>query len=170
MHIEIQFTSDAAAERYGRESNYGSNDAAGFDLRAMIDAPITILPSEQVMIGTGIKINMAAMPAGQFNRYAAIAMPRSGKGSKEGLVIANTVGLIDQDYLGEIMLCCWARPTCGHINVANSRMGGTPIHIEPFDRIAQLVIVPVMRPMFKVVDSFSESTQRGEGGFGSTGK
>jgi dUTP pyrophosphatase len=139
----------------------------------MIDAPVTILPGEQKLIGTGIQLNMSralVSDAEKHIRVAAIAIPRSGRGSKEGLCLANTVGLIDQDYTGEIMLCCWARPTNSHINITTARVGGAPIHIEPYERIAQLMIVPVFRPRMLIVDEFSDQTARGAGGFGSTGK
>lgn len=169
MKLEIQFTSTEAADRYTSGKLYGSEDAAGMDLRAAIDTAITILPGEQVMIPTGIKLNIASMCPLHPCRFAAIAMPRSGRGSKEGLVLGNTIGLIDQDYQGEIMLCAWARPTNGHVNGANNRIGGTPIHIEPWERIAQLVIVPVMRPEILAVHAFASATERGAGGFGSTG-
>lgn len=168
MNIEMQFTSVSALRAYGQSDLYGSADAAAFDLRAMIEAPVSILPGEQVMIGTGIKLNIGGGAYGNL-KYAGIALPRSGRGSKEGLCIANTAGLIDQDYLGEIMLCCWARPTSGHINLPNARIGGSPIHIEPGERIAQLMIIPVIRPVFSVVDEFSTKTLRGDGGFGSSG-
>jgi dUTP pyrophosphatase len=172
MKLQIQFTSKAARVHYSRESAYGSAFAAGMDLRAAIDAPMTILPSEQAFIPTGVKINLMGLTTKESDgavRFAAIAMPRSGRGSRDGLVLGNTVGLIDQDYHGEIVLCCWARPTDGHINGGNFRVGGTPVRIEPWERIAQLVIVPVLRPEFEVVDGFSTATERGSGGFGSTG-
>jgi dUTP pyrophosphatase len=169
MKLEIQFTSSAAADAYTGGKLYGSDFAAGLDLRAAISEPMSILPSEQAMIPTGIKINMMELGSNTIVRHAAMAMPRSGRGSKEGLVLGNTIGLIDQDYHGEIMLCAWARPTSGHINGANNRVGGTPIHIEPWERIAQLVIVPVIRPEIVAVHEFSVVTDRGAGGFGSTG-
>lgn len=168
--IEIIYTSEAAAKYYGEEGpQYSTDGAAAIDLRAMIDTAITILPSEQVMIPTGIKLNMTTEDCGPDLRIAAIALPRSGRGSKEGLILGNTVGLIDEDYQGEIMICAWARPTNGHINSQNHRIGGQPIHIEPGERFAQLMFVPVIRPQFKVVSAFSAKTERGDGGFGSTG-
>jgi dUTP pyrophosphatase len=168
--IEIIYTTEAAARAYGEEApQYGSAGAAAFDLRAMIDAPMTILPAEQKFIPTGIRLNMAEQERAAFN-LAAIALPRSGRGSKEGLVLGNTAGLIDEDFQGEIMLCAWARPTDGHINAQNYRIGGRPIHIEPGERVAQLMFIPVLRPQFKVVTEFSKTTERGAGGFGSTGK
>lgn len=167
--IEIIYTTEAAAKAYGENGpQYSSSGAAAFDLRAMIDAPTVILPSEQKMIPTGIKLNMAEQDITVFN-VAAIALPRSGRGSKEGLVLGNTLGLIDEDYQGEIVLCCWARPTDGHINAKNSRVGGQAIHIEPGERIAQLMFVPILRPTFRVVSEFSTDSERGDGGFGSTG-
>lgn len=159
--IQIQFTTEAAAKAYDGQ-NYGSPDAAGFDLRAMIDEPITLDLEAQVMVPTGIKLNMMpfAKQASAPLKVAALAMPRSGRGAKDGLVLGNTLGLIDQDYLGEIMLCCWLRPIFGkYENVV----------INPGERIAQLVIVPVLRPDLMVVTKFSNETERGEGGFGSTG-
>lgn len=172
MKLQIQFTSEEARLRYTRESAYGSAFSAGMDLRADIDSPMVILPSEQALIPTGIKINLMSMHEGcvDLHRFAAIAIPRSGRGSRDGLVLGNTVGLIDQDYQGEIMLCCWARPTDGHINSINHRVGGTAVRIEPWERIAQLVIVPVIRPEFQIVDSFRVATERGSNGFGSTGQ
>lgn len=164
--IELIYTTEAAAFAYGEEGpQYSSADAAAFDLRAMIERPMILLPSEQAMIPTGIRLNMT----GLVDRFAAIALPRSGRGCKEGLVLGNTVGLIDQDYQGEIMLCAWARPTSGHINGQNNRVGGTQIHIEPGERIAQLMFVPVIRPPFRVKNEFSGRSERGERGFGHTG-
>lgn len=167
--IELIYTTEAAAKAYGKEGpQYSTDGAAAFDLRAMVDEAICILPSEQVMIPTGIRLNMAY--GSNLTNIAAIVIPRSGRGSKEGLVLANTIGLIDEDYQGEIMICAWARPTSGHINAANHRQGGTPIRIEPGERIAQMMFVPVIRPAFKVVVEFSAKTVRGDSGFGSTGK
>jgi dUTP pyrophosphatase len=182
MNIELIYTSREAVLAYENIDaadnlgladgpRYSSEHAAAFDLRAMIADPITILPGEQYMIPTGIKLNMRHaeqfLPLGV--KLAAVIMPRSGRGSKEGLCIANTVGLIDEDYQGEITFCAWARPTNGHVNSANHRLGGTPIHIEPGERIGQLMFVYAPRPNFSVVESFSTTTERGEGGYGSTG-
>lgn len=168
--IEIIYTSEEAAKAYGENGpQYSTEGAAAFDLRAMIDEPVVILPSEQLMIPTGLKLNMAAAWRPDDLRWAAIAMPRSGRGTNEGLCIANTVGLIDEDYQGEIKLFVYARPTNGHVNSANNRIGGQPIHIEPRERIAQLMFIPAARPLFKVVSEFSKATERGENGFGSTG-
>lgn len=168
MNIELQYTSEEAAKRYGQDGpSYGSKDAAAIDLRAAVNEVITLLPGEQVLVPTGIKLNMLFESG--VNRMAAIALPRSGKGTKEGLVLANTAGLIDQDYQGEIMLACWARPTSGHLNFGTNRLGGNPVHIEPWERIAQLMFVPVLRVGFNVVSEFSGTTARADGGFGSTG-
>jgi dUTP pyrophosphatase len=166
MNIEIQYTSPEARLRYETTPLYGTDFSAGIDLRAAIDHAMTILPSEQVFVPTGLRINLT----GSFERCAGMAIPRSGRGSRDGLVLGNIVGLIDQDYHGEIMLCCWARPTDGHINASTYRVGGAPVRIEPWERIAQLVIVPVIRVTPVVVDQFSNATERGAGGFGSTGK
>jgi dUTP pyrophosphatase len=166
--IELIYTTEAAAKAYGSEGpQYSTDGAAAFDLRAMIDTAISILPSEQVMIPTGIRLNMAY--GSNLTNIAAVVIPRSGRGSKEGLVLGNVVGLIDEDYQGEVMICAWARPTSGHMNTANHRQGGNPIHIEPGERIAQMMFVPVIRPAFRVVAEFSAKTERGSGGFGSTG-
>lgn len=164
--IDMIFTSQEAEEHYTQQSMRGSPFSAGIDLLAAIEHPITILPSEQVMIPTGIKVDMRSA---RTDGMAAFILPRSGRGSKEGLVLGNTVGLIDEDYHGELMVCAWARPTDGHINIANARVGGSPIRIEPWERFAQLVFVPVIYPSFNVVKAFRSSTKRGSGGFGSTG-
>lgn len=166
MMIDLIFTSDNARDAYQMAPFRGSPRSAGIDLRAAIEHPITILPSEQVMIPTGIKIDMTSA---RTDGIAAFILPRSGRGSNEGLVLGNSVGLIDEDYQGELMVCAWARPMNGHINIANARVGGTPIHIEPWERFAQLVFVPVIYPSFNVVRQFKANTVRGAGGFGSTG-
>lgn len=163
MKLEIQFTSERAKAAYTNpnEPNYGTPYSTGFDLRAMTSEEVMLRPGEQEMIPTGLKINLMSIdPHEDPFRIAAIALPRSGRGSKEGLVLGNTVGLIDQDYLGEIMLCCWARPI----------LRGGCVTIKPNERIAQLAIVPVLRPEIVFVDSFGITTERGAGGFGSTGK
>lgn len=166
MMIDLIFTSDSAQSAYQKTPFRGSPRSAGIDLRAAIEHPITILPSEQVMIPTGIKVDMCSA---RTDGMAAFILPRSGRGSNEGLVLGNSVGLIDEDYQGELMVCAWARPMNGHINIANARVGGTPIHIEPWERFAQLVFVPVIYPSFNVVRQFKSNTVRGAGGFGSTG-
>lgn len=129
---------------------YATDGAAGLDLRACMDNAIIVEPGQTVLIHTGLAVHLAD-PG-----YAAMILPRSGLGHKHGIVLGNLVGLIDSDYQGELKVSVWNR----------SR---TPFTIEPFERIAQMVIVPVMQAEFKVVDDFATS-RRGEGGFGSTGK
>lgn len=130
--------------------HYATPGAAGLDLRACIPAPLHIHPGETHLIPTGIAIHLAD------SGLAAMIMPRSGLGHKHGIVLGNLVGLIDSDYQGEIMVSTWNR---GHDSFT----------LNPLDRLAQLVVVPVLQVAFNVVDSFAES-DRGSGGFGSTGK
>jgi len=130
--------------------NYATAGSAGLDLRACIEAPLTIEPGSTHLIPTGLAIHIAD-PA-----YAAMILPRSGLGHKHGIVLGNLVGLIDSDYQGELMVSTWNR-------------GATAFVLNPMERLAQLVIVPVLQVGFRVVDSFEES-DRGAGGFGSTGK
>ena len=130
--------------------NYATAGSAGLDLRACIEAPLTIEPGSTHLIPTGLAIHIAD-PA-----YAAMILPRSGLGHKHGIVLGNLVGLIDSDYQGELMVSTWNR-------------GATVFVLNPMERLAQLVIVPVLQVGFRVVDSFEES-DRGAGGFGSTGK
>ena len=129
---------------------YATPGSAGLDLRACIQAPLTLEPGSTHLIPTGLAIHIAD-PA-----YAAMILPRSGLGHKHGIVLGNLVGLIDSDYQGELMVSTWNR-------------GGTSFVLNPMERLAQLVIVPVLQVGFEVVDSFGDS-ERGEGGFGSTGK
>jgi len=130
--------------------NYATAGSAGLDLRACIEAPLSIEPGSTHLIPTGLAIHIAD-PA-----YAAMILPRSGLGHKHGIVLGNLVGLIDSDYQGELMVSAWNR-------------GATAFVLNPMERLAQLVIVPVLQVGFRVVDSFEES-DRGAGGFGSTGK
>ena len=129
---------------------YATPGAAGMDLRACVDAPMTIAPGETTLIATGISIHIGD-PA-----YAALILPRSGLGHKHGIVLGNLVGLIDSDYQGPLMVSCWNR-------------GREAFTLQPMDRLAQLVIVPVAHARFRVVEKFEESA-RAEGGFGSTGR
>jgi dUTP pyrophosphatase len=124
--------------------------SAGLDLRACIDAPITIAPGETILVPTGLAIHIAD-PA-----YCAMILPRSGMGHKNGIVLGNLVGLIDSDYQGQLMISTWNRS-------ANA------FTLQPLDRLAQLVIVPVMQVAFNVVEEF-DASDRGAGGFGSTGQ
>lgn len=128
---------------------YATPGSAGLDLRACIESPIKIAPGQTVLVPTGMAIHLAD-PG-----LAAIILPRSGLGHKHGIVLGNLVGLIDSDYQGEIFVSTWNR-------------GHDTFTINPLDRLAQLVIVPVLQVAFNVVDEFSES-ERGAGGFGSTG-
>jgi dUTP pyrophosphatase len=129
---------------------YATAGSAGLDLRACINEPLHIQPGTTHLIPTGLAIHLAD-PA-----YAAMILPRSGLGHKHGIVLGNLVGLIDSDYQGELMVSTWNR-------------GNTEFILNPMDRLAQLVIVPVLQVGFNVVDEF-DSSSRGAGGFGSTGK
>ena len=128
---------------------YATPGSAGLDLRACIDAPLTLAPGETRMVSTGMAIHVAD-PG-----YAALVLPRSGLGSKSGIVLGNLVGLIDSDYQGPLICALWNR-------------GAAPFELKPMERIAQLVIVPVAQVAFNLVDEFAASA-RGAGGFGSTG-
>jgi len=129
---------------------YATDGSAGLDLRAVLDAPLKLEPGATTLIRTGLAIYIADP------NLAAVILPRSGLGHKHGIVLGNLVGLIDSDYQGELMVSCWNR-------------GQTAFVIEPGERIAQLVLVPVAQAAFELVDSFHAS-ERGAGGFGSTGK
>ena len=129
---------------------YATPGSAGLDLRACLEAPVTLEPGATVLIPTGIAIHVAD-PG-----LAAVILPRSGLGHKHGIVLGNLVGLIDSDYQGPLMVSCWNR-------------GREAFTVQPFERIAQLVIVPVVQAAFRVVEAFGAS-ERGEGGFGSTGR
>ena len=129
---------------------YATSGSAGLDLRACINDPITINPGETTLIPTGMAMHLAN-PA-----YAAMILPRSGLGHKHGIVLGNLVGLIDSDYQGQLFVSCWNRSQEAFL-------------MNPMERMAQLVIVPVVQAHFTVVDEFNAS-DRGEGGFGSTGK
>lgn len=129
---------------------YATAGAAGLDLRAAIDAPITVAPGEAPIIPTGIAIDL------RDPGYAAVVLPRSGLGVKHGIVLGNLVGLIDSDYQGQIFVSAWNR-------------SNKPYTIEPLERIAQLMVIPVAQVGLTVVEEFAPS-ERGEGGFGSTGR
>lgn len=129
---------------------YATQGSAGLDLRACIDAPLDLAPGQTVLIPTGLAIHVAD-PG-----YAAMILPRSGLGHKNGIVLGNLVGLIDSDYQGQLMVSTWNR-------------GHAAFTLQPLERLAQLVIVPVLQVGFNVVDEFASSA-RGAGGFGSTGK
>jgi len=129
--------------------HYATPGAAGLDLRACIEAPLKLHPGETVLVPTGIAIHLAD-PG-----LAALILPRSGLGHKHGIVLGNLVGLIDSDYQGEISVSAWNR-------------GHETFTLNPLDRLAQLVVVPVLQVAFNIVEEFAES-ERGAGGFGSTG-
>ncbi|MDA9818907.1 dUTP diphosphatase [Methylophilaceae bacterium] len=130
--------------------HYASKGAAGLDLRACVERSLLIRPGETELIPTGISIFI------KDPNYAALILPRSGLGHKHGIVLGNLVGLIDSDYQGELLVSCWNR-------------GDKEFTINSLDRIAQLVLVPVLQPSFNLVEEY-ENTERGESGFGSTGK
>jgi dUTP pyrophosphatase len=129
---------------------YATPGSAGLDLRACIEAPLNLEPGQTVLVPTGLAIHVAD-PG-----YAAMILPRSGLGHKNGIVLGNLVGLIDSDYQGQLMVSTWNR-------------GDKAFTLQPLERLAQLVIVPVLQVSFNVVDEFA-SSERGAGGFGSTGK
>lgn len=129
---------------------YESESAAGVDLRACLEAPLSIAPGAVSLIPTGIAVYM------EDANLAAVILPRSGLGHKHGIVLGNLVGLIDADYQGELKISCWNR-------------SNEPFTIEPGDRIAQLVFLPIVRAQFELVEHFQEST-RGTSGFGSSGR
>ena len=130
--------------------HYASTGSAGLDLRACVQKPVILQPGESQLVPSGIAIHVGD-PG-----YAAVILPRSGLGAKNGIVLGNLVGLIDSDYQGPLMVSLWNR-------------GKSAFTIQPMDRIAQLVVVPVVQVEFEVVEEFAASA-RGSGGFGSTGK
>ena len=130
---------------------YATPGSAGLDLRACLDAPLTLAPNAWQLVPTGMAIHLAD-PG-----YAALILPRSGLGHKHGIVLGNLVGLIDSDYQGQLMVSAWNR-------------SDVSFTIEPMERIAQLVIVPVAQARFNLVEDFAAETARGAGGYGSTGR
>ena len=130
---------------------YATPGSAGLDLRACLDIAVTLQPNAWQLIPTGIAIHL------DNPNFAAMILPRSGLGHKHGIVLGNLVGLIDSDYQGQLMVSAWNRSP-------------TPFTIEPMERIAQLVIVPVVQAQFNVVTDFAAASERGAGGYGSTGK
>jgi len=131
--------------------NYATAGSAGLDLRACLDVALTLQPNAWQLVPTGMAIHL------KDPNYAALILPRSGLGHKHGIVLGNLVGLIDSDYQGQLMVSAWNR-------------SDVAFTIEPMERIAQLVIVPVVQAQFNLVDEFEASTERGAGGYGSTGK
>lgn len=147
MQIDVRILDPRLADQMPAYATPGS---AGLDLRACLDAPLTLAPNAWQLVPTGMAVYLKD-PA-----YAALILPRSGLGHKHGIVLGNLVGLIDSDYQGQLMVSAWNRST-------------VPFVIEPMERIAQLVIVPVVQAQFIIVTDF-EASERGAGGYGSTGK
>lgn len=151
MNREIEFK---ILDPRAVQPEYGTKDAAGVDLVAILDKTLHIPPLKAILVGTGISINMMTVP----ENLMSMILPRSGKGHKEGKVLGNLTGIIDEDYQGELKISVWNRNADEYIT------------IDPGEKIAQLVFVPIIKAKFKQVEEFSESTARGSGGFGSTGK
>ena len=147
MQVDVKLIDPRMADQLPAYATPGS---AGLDLRACLDAPLTLLPNAWHLVPTGIAIFL------KDPNFAAMILPRSGLGHKHGIVLGNLVGLIDSDYQGQLMVSAWNRSTVAFT-------------IAPLERIAQLVIVPVVQAQFRVVTEFAASV-RGEGGYGSTGK
>ena len=148
MKIDVKILDPRIAEQLPAYATPGS---AGLDLRACLDAPLTLAPNAWQLVPTGMAIHLAD-PG-----YAAMILPRSGLGHKHGIVLGNLVGLIDSDYQGQLMVSAWNRSSVAFT-------------IEPMERIAQLVIMPVVQAQFNIVQEFPAASERGEGGYGSTGK
>jgi dUTP pyrophosphatase len=147
MHVDLRILDARLLEQ---QPTYATMGSAGLDLRAALTEPLLLEAGATALVPTGIAIHLADPD------YAALILPRSGLGHKHGIVLGNLVGLIDSDYQGQLMVSAWNRSQ-------------TPFTIEPMERVAQLVIVPVMRAEFRVVDDFA-ATARGAGGFGSSGR
>lgn len=148
MKIDVKILDPRLADHL---PEYATPGSAGLDLRACIDAPLVLAPNAWQLVSTGLAIHLAD-PA-----YAAMILPRSGLGHKHGIVLGNLVGLIDSDYQGQLMVSAWNR-------------SDVAFTIEPMERIAQLVIVPVVQAQFNLVNEFAAASERGEGGYGSTGQ
>ena len=148
MRIDVKVLDPRLADQLPAYATPGS---AGLDLRACLDAPLTLAPNAWQLVPTGLAIHLAD-PG-----FAAMILPRSGLGHKHGIVLGNLVGLIDSDYQGQLMVSAWNRST-------------VPFTIEPLERIAQMVIVPVVQAQFTLVTEFGQASERGAGGYGSTGR
>ena len=148
MRIEVKVMDARMADQLPAYATQGS---AGLDLRACIDAPLTLAPNAWQLVPTGLAIHLAD-PG-----YAAMILPRSGLGHKHGIVLGNLVGLIDSDYQGQLMVSAWNR-------------SDVAFTIEPMERIAQMVIVPVVQAELSIVEDFAQTSERGAGGYGSTGR
>ena len=147
MHVDLKILDERVRDQL---PHYATTGSAGLDLRACLDEAVVLNPGETRLIPTGLAMHLAD-PG-----FAAVILPRSGLGHKHGVVLGNLVGLIDSDYQGQLMVSLWNR-------------GQEAFTIQPFERIAQMLIVPVVQASFRVVEEF-ESSDRGAGGFGSTGK
>jgi len=147
MKIDVKILDPRMAEQL---PTYATPGSAGLDLRACLDAPLELAPNAWQLVPTGIAIYL------KDPGYAALILPRSGLGHKHGIVLGNLVGLIDSDYQGQLMVSVWNR-------------GNDSFTMQPGERIAQLVIMPVVQASFQLVDEFNQS-ERGEGGFGSSGR
>jgi len=148
MKIDVKILDPRIAEQF---PTYATAGSAGLDLRACLDAPLTLAPNAWQLVPTGMGIHLAD-PG-----YAALILPRSGLGHKHGIVLGNLVGLIDSDYQGQLMVSAWNRSDVAYT-------------LAPMERLAQLVIVPVVQAQFNIVDEFPAASERGEGGYGSTGR
>ena len=148
MNIDLKIIDARMADQLPAYATPGS---AGLDLRACLDAPLTLQPNAWQLVPTGIAVHLK--DAG----YAAMLLPRSGLGHKHGIVLGNLVGLIDSDYQGQLMVSAWNR-------------SDVAFTIEPMERIAQMVIVPVVQARFNIVNEFASASERGAGGYGSTGR
>ena len=146
MKIDLKILDERVRNNLPKTATAGS---AGVDLRALVDETVVINPGDTYLVKTGLAIHIGD-PG-----YAALILPRSGLGHKKGIVLGNLVGLIDSDYQGELMVSVWNR-------------GKEPFELKPMERIAQLMVVPVVQPEFNIVESF-EASERASGGFGSTG-
>ena len=149
LEIQIRIL-DARLGKQFPIPDYATAGSAGLDLRACLDAPVVLEPGQTDLVRTGLAMHIGD-PA-----YAALILPRSGLGHKHGIVLGNLVGLIDSDYQGELMVSCWNR-------------GEAPFTLQPFDRLAQLVFVPVVQARLIPVETF-DASERGVGGFGHTGR
>lgn len=152
--VEVQVL-DARLHTWGLP-RYQSDQAAGIDLIACLDAPLEVHPQAAAqLVPTGLALHMDS------EAFCAVIVPRSGLGHKKGLVLGNSVGIIDADYMAQCFVSVWNRNPAG--------AGHAPIVIQPGDRIAQMLFVPILRPRLRVVEAFSARSERGLGGFGSTG-
>jgi len=148
MQVDIKILDERLREAMPA---YATSGSAGLDLRACLTEPLTLAPNAWQLVPTGMALYLADP------HYAAMILPRSGMGHKHGIVLGNLVGLIDSDYQGQLMVSAWNRTD-------------VPFTIEPMERIAQLVIVPVVQASFNVVKEFADVSQRATGGYGSTGR